>query len=135
MTQIGDYPDGFYRVSLKAVIRNKDGDILMVKENADDWDLPGGGFDHDLSIEECFKKELAEEVGYDGKILDMKILGCAKKYLPSKNRFMFRVIYELKLENDDFSVGKDCHEIKFINPIVFKDSTNPFESAIYSCCK
>lgn len=131
MTQIGKHPDTFYRVSLKAIIRDNNGKVLMVKENADDWDLPGGGFDHDLSIEDCLKKELFEEISFRGEIIEMKLLECAYQYLASKEANIFRAIYELKLSNDDFSIGQDAHAMEFIDPSIFKDSKNPYEQVIY----
>lgn len=40
------YPNAFYRVSVKALIKDDSGNILVVKENQDTWSLPGGGLDH-----------------------------------------------------------------------------------------
>ena len=39
-------PDKFYRVAVKAIIRNDAGDILLVKERTDSWSIPGGGLDY-----------------------------------------------------------------------------------------
>lgn len=59
---IGKYPNTFYRVSVKAVIRNEQGEVLVVKEHQDKWELPGGGLDHGESVHDCLKRELAEEL-------------------------------------------------------------------------
>lgn len=59
----GPYPNTFYRVAVKALIRNGDGTILLVKENSDKWDLPGGGIDHGESPEDAIRRELHEELG------------------------------------------------------------------------
>ena len=40
------YPNTFYRVSVKALIKNSDGKILVLKENQDTWSLPGDELDH-----------------------------------------------------------------------------------------
>ena len=43
--------DYLYRVSLKSVIFNDHGEVLVVKESGRDWwDIPGGGMDHGESI-------------------------------------------------------------------------------------
>lgn|GEM_PF-2899482 len=34
------YPNTFYRVSVKAVIRDANDRVLVVKENQDTWSLP-----------------------------------------------------------------------------------------------
>ncbi len=58
----GKYPNTFYRVSIKALIKNDAGEVLVVKEHQDKWELPGGGLDHGESIHDCLKRELQEEL-------------------------------------------------------------------------
>ena len=44
--------DYLYRISLKALIYNDVGQILIVKEvGRTYWDLPGGGMDYDETVE------------------------------------------------------------------------------------
>ena len=38
----GQYPESFYRVSVKAVIQNNAGEVFAIHEG-EDWTLPGGG--------------------------------------------------------------------------------------------
>ena len=62
-----DHLDCLYRISLKALIYNDAGQILVVKEiDRTYWDLPGGGMDYGETIESSLKRELLEEVGYKG---------------------------------------------------------------------
>lgn len=61
--------DYLYRISLKALIYNEVGQILVVKEiDRTYWDLPGGGMDFGETIESSLKRELYEEVGYKGNL-------------------------------------------------------------------
>ncbi|RYH58779.1 MAG: NUDIX hydrolase, partial [Alcaligenaceae bacterium] len=57
------YPNAFYRVSVKALIRDDAGNVLVVKENQDTWSLPGGGIDHGEVPEVALLRELKEELG------------------------------------------------------------------------
>ena len=67
------YPNTFYRVSLKAVIRDSDGRVLVNKEqDSTTWNLPGGGWDHGESEFEALARELKEEIGYDGEYEQIK---------------------------------------------------------------
>lgn len=63
MINHGKYPNTFYRVSIKALIGNDNGEILVVKEHQNKWELPGEGIDHGESIHESLKRELNEELG------------------------------------------------------------------------
>ena len=61
--------DYLYRVSIKALIYNDAGQILVVKEDGRPlWDLPGGGMDYGETFESALKRELYEEVGYKGNL-------------------------------------------------------------------
>jgi 8-oxo-dGTP pyrophosphatase MutT (NUDIX family) len=57
----GKYQTTFYRVSLKAINCNSNGEVLVVKENGSAWSLPGGGIDHEETIHGALKRELYEE--------------------------------------------------------------------------
>jgi ADP-ribose pyrophosphatase YjhB (NUDIX family) len=54
-------PLQLYRVSVKALIRDDQDRILLVKEGGSNWELPGGGLDHQESIEDALRRELREE--------------------------------------------------------------------------
>lgn len=54
-------PSPYYRVSAKALIF--DGDRLLVfRDKRGEWEMPGGGWEHDESLEECLSRELKEEM-------------------------------------------------------------------------
>jgi 8-oxo-dGTP pyrophosphatase MutT (NUDIX family) len=58
------YPACTYRVSAKAVIV-VDGKLLLIRENGNHWDLPGGGIEHFEDIDTALKREVKEEIGLD----------------------------------------------------------------------
>lgn len=81
--QTGKYPETFYRVSAKALIRNSAGEILVVKEHQDLWELPGGGVDHGESIHECLKRELLEELKITNEFIEV-FNKVETQYMPSR---------------------------------------------------
>lgn len=120
---ISKYPDTFYRISLKAVIRNQDGHVLVNREHdSKTWSLPGGGYEHGETTEECLKRELREEVGYEGAFI-YTIKDTARFWIESRHAWLFWVVYDVQPQNLDFSVGSDSSEITFINPADF-DATS-----------
>jgi len=69
-----------YHLGIKGLIRDRKGKILLLKVNpaklhgkGDYWDLPGGRVQKGDSIEDTFKREIAEEISID-EILDVKPL-------------------------------------------------------------
>ena len=124
--------DYLYRVSLKAVIFDERGRILVVKETGRDWwDLPGGGMDHDETVKGALARELHEEVSLIGDFTYRAILAEDPRYLARHNLYQMRVTFLVKPEHMDFTAGEDGDEVAFIEPELFKDSSLMTERRIY----
>lgn len=119
---VSKYPSTFYRVSLKAVIRDSDNRILAVKEyDSDTWNLPGGGWDHGETEKEALARELSEEVGYQGDFT-YQLLKTMVFWLESRQAWLLWIVYDVKTENMDFRVGAYCSAVDFIHPEEFGDT-------------
>lgn len=54
---------------------NDKGQVLLVRESGRDiWDIPGGGIDHGESIEDVIRRELKEEVNFEGEFKHKVVL-------------------------------------------------------------
>jgi 8-oxo-dGTP pyrophosphatase MutT (NUDIX family) len=132
MEQISKYPSSFYRISLKAIIRNAKGEVLVNRERGHgNWSLPGGGWDHGETVIDCLKRELHEEVGYEGS-LQATLLGVTDEamYMPTKQGWLIWHVYEVLPENMDFSVGIDGEALMFADPRQFEGSQSRAERLI-----
>jgi len=124
--------DYLYRVSLKCLVKNEAGDVLVVKESGRDWwDLPGGGMDHGEDIRTAIAREMHEEVNMTGafeyKIIDVD----EPAHLDMHNFWQLRLVFEVTPHRYDFSPGDDGDEVAFKPAEEFKDSSSPTERRIY----
>jgi len=89
-----------YQISLKLIIKNEKGEILVLKALDDNfiysgfYDLPGGRIDDNefsIGFIDILKRELAEEVGDVKVVIYNKPVALSKALLGRVNKF--RVIY------------------------------------------
>lgn len=108
--------DYLFRISLKAVIYNPEGMLLVVKEHGLNWGLPGGGMDFGETFQQALARELHEEVGYKGAFTFDVIDTADPMHLPSINAWQVYVVCHVVPEHFDFCIGKDAEAIKFVDP-------------------
>lgn len=130
----GKYPEAFYRVSIKAIIRNKKGEVLLVKEQGGSWSLPGGGMDHGETAEQALAREMLEEVRITDPFTATAV-GIGPRFVASKVAWLLWVVYELNIKAPfKYGRGVDADEVAFINPSTFKDSKTVSERLVYQWC-
>ena len=126
------YPNTFYIVSLKAIIRDNSGRVLLVKESgSDSWSFPGGGIDHGESELDGLRRELEEEIDAKGSF-DARPIGIDQMWLDSKQAYLMWIVYEV-IPGDDFSwgIGVDGDESAYIDPLTLRTSPRLGERLIY----
>lgn len=124
--------DYLYRISLKCLIRNEKGEVLVVKETRRDWwDLPGGGMDHGEGIRDTIAREMKEEVNLEGDF-DYKIIDVDEPaHLSAHNIWQLRLVFEVQPRNMAFTAGEDGDEVTFKDPADFKGSDSEVERKIH----
>ncbi len=124
--------DFLFRVSLKAIIRNDKGQVLVVKETARSWwDLPGGGMDHDEDIKTALARELYEEVGLTGEFRHRIVAVEDPHFLPHARMYQMRLIFEVIPETLPTQPGSEADEIDYIDHETLRDSDNTAEKFAY----
>ncbi len=124
--------DYLFRVSLKCLITDKAGNVLVVKETGRDWwDLPGGGMDHGENLHRAIAREMKEEVNLEGDFTYKVIAVDEPKLLEAHNFWQLRLIFAVRPTRMEFSAGEDGDEIAFMDPGQFKNSTINAECRIY----
>jgi len=130
------YPSPYYRASIKAIIRNEKGEVLVCREKGQQgsWNLPGGGMEHGESIDQALKREMYEEVLITTPFTAQPV-GAEPMYLPGHTAWQLWVVYELSfVEPLVFGVGVDGDEAAFVDPRLLKDSASLAERLVYKWC-
>ncbi len=111
-------PQHFYRVSIKGLVldetRTK---FLVVQEDTELWELPGGGMEHGELPHDCLKREIREEMGLEvTSIADTPsfVLSFTKKI--DVEFWLINILYETKLASLAFTPSDECIAIRFVTP-------------------
>lgn len=128
--------DSLIRVTLKAVILDSKGRVLVVKERGRDWwDIPGGGIDHGETIKVALTRELREEVSFEGAYEYETLLAEDPHYLENLNLYQMRITFLVKPESMAFKPGVDGDEVQFIDADLYENSTLWTERQIFMFSK
>lgn len=123
--------DFLFRVSLKAVILDGTGNILLIKEKGRDrWELPGGGIEHGESIKDGLARELFEELGYRGDFEYEPLEISDPQQLESRKIIQINVIMLVRLEGVVHGSGNDSDAVAYVNPEVFEVSSGRMKQEI-----
>jgi 8-oxo-dGTP diphosphatase len=108
-------PNSFYRVSVKALITDELGRIVLFEEANGFYDLPGGGLD----FGEDYKEGLAREIWEESRL---KVTNIANEpmffctFLNPKKVYLANVVYRAELPNLDYFPSEECANIRLFTP-------------------
>jgi ADP-ribose pyrophosphatase YjhB (NUDIX family) len=105
-------PSPFYRVTVKALIFDEQNRLLVGRgeETDDKWEMPGGGWEHNESLEECLTREIDEELGAEIKSIGKICFVYRGK--SSRGWMIVRIAVAVELISHNFKYG-DMTEIKW----------------------
>ena len=118
-----------YQISLKVFLKNKAGEILILKSNKDGsyagfYEVPGGRIDADefsVSFEKIVKRELEEEIGSIDYKLNPKPAAISRYLLPAKfNRskkdiHVLYIFFEAQYKNGDIKISDEHEDHLWLN--------------------
>jgi 8-oxo-dGTP pyrophosphatase MutT (NUDIX family) len=97
----------WFHVTVKGLVHDEHGRVLMLHERSGFWDLPGGRLEHGETFADALRRECREEMGVDCAVLD-----AAPRYAWSaRDRDgVWRVMlcFAIRLESIEFHESDEC---------------------------
>ncbi len=98
-------PSPFYRVGVKALIYDAQHRLLLLENEDGELELPGGGWEHDESLEACVRRELEEEI--HAAVRTISPIRFMYQGRSSRGWHTLRAVVEVELEPDAQIVPDD----------------------------
>lgn len=105
-------PPCFYRTSIKALIYNDVGWILLAKEINGSREFPWGGLDFGEQPQHCLRREIKEELWIDV----LTVADAPTQFLTVQNTkwyYIANVFYVTTIKNLEFIPSDECLELKY----------------------
>ncbi len=108
-------PDNFYRVSIKGLVLDSVGKFLLVRNERNLWDLPGGGMDFWENPEETLRREIREEMWLEIEYIDPQPQYLYTAKWLDKEFYVANIVYRIALAYLGFTPTYECIEIAFFS--------------------
>jgi len=117
LSQFAELPSPFYRVALKAIILDDQGRLLLVVNKDGVLEIPGGGWEHNETMEQGLQRELQEEIGVRAK----NIAPILFTYRGQSRRGwqMLRLAMRVELESYNFAPSDGMTATRFVTRAEF----------------
>jgi 8-oxo-dGTP pyrophosphatase MutT (NUDIX family) len=107
-------PSPYYRVSLKAIVLRKQ-KLLVVQTDDGTWELPGGGWEHDESMQHCVRREIMEELGVGVRHINFSTM-YPYSGLTKVDNYGLKLAIPVTLESQDFKLEAMMQAFQFVTP-------------------
>lgn len=110
-------PSPFYRVAAKALVFDEKKRLLLAYHNDHVYGIPGGGWEHNESFEECLHREFSEELGV--RITDVGPIALTYRAPSQHGHMQLRLVAVCTVAGRDFDPGDDVIDTLFVSKAEF----------------
>lgn len=125
--------NAFYRVSAKALIFDDTKRLLVFRDPKREWEIPGGGWNHDEAFEACIRRELTEEMKLN--VISVGPVACVYSSLHSDGYYKVLIAAQVRIGSQRFQPSGDgLTGAEFITKEQFLQSQfSDNEKAVFGC--
>jgi 8-oxo-dGTP diphosphatase len=107
-----DDPQCFH-VTIKGLVLDKRGAVLLLRERSGAFDLPGGRLEHGESFAECLERECREEMGVGCRVVD-RLPRFAWTAVDKNGIRRLVLCFAIDLEHFTFTSSEECVGYEFV---------------------
>lgn len=113
-------PSPFYRVSVKALVFDRDDRLLALRNDDGFWELPGGGWEHDETLEQALRREVREELGVEIDRIDTSTIHpCVGRVADGRYPWL-KLAMVVELASHDFSREAEMQFTSYVTLAEFR---------------
>jgi 8-oxo-dGTP pyrophosphatase MutT (NUDIX family) len=113
-------PSTFYRVSLKALVFDDTERLLTMQNDDGSWELPGGGWEHSETLEQCMRREVSEELGVEVASIDDSAMHACVGHSDDGRYPWLKLAMVVSLASQNFSGEAEMHTTRYVSLAEFK---------------
>ena len=129
---LSQLPSPFYRVTTRAIILTPDGKLVLVEDHNHEFQLPGGGWEHSESFEDCVRREVQEELSVEVESIGPVLF--TYRQLDRRGFVSLRLAAKVVPKSYDFKAGDDMIGVRTVTQAEFRSmELCPGEGPIQQC--
>lgn len=125
-----DLPSPFYRVAVKVLIFDDQNRLLVTVHQSGNVEIPGGGWEHDETLELCVQREIDEEVGLAVTSVSPVLFVFRGQSVHGWQ--VFRAVVRAEVAGMNFRPGDDMQGARFVtkDELLAIDNFDPADAGI-----
>jgi ADP-ribose pyrophosphatase YjhB (NUDIX family) len=131
--QLSSLPSPFYRVAVKVLIMDEQHRLLVTQNVEGQWEIPGGGWEHDETLELSVEREMQEEL--NAKVHDISDVEFVLRGQSSHGWHVIRLAVRATLDTGtELQPADDQVAFRYVNQdeflqLPFCPADKPFQDA------
>lgn len=102
-----------FHVTIKGLVFDERGAVLLLRERSGVYDLPGGRLEHGERFEQCLERECREEMGVGCRVLD-RLPRFAWTATDKHGIWRLVLCFAIELEHFCFTDSEECVGYEFV---------------------